>query len=170
MTRSSTQLPQFPNPSRSGLRDRERLPEKDREARRGNVEADEVDNGLIGGSQEISRGSFVDADGAESLRVRFESGRAQPAGNGVRREDGSGVIGVPRTLTKRRGERGSPKPGHVLPEIRVNGVNVEEQESTQRLTNGARVGENGERERGDARTVGDKLTDVDIVQRLVESR
>lgn len=112
--------------------------------------------------------------------MRFEIGGAQPTRDGVRREDGhEDVDGVSRALTKTRSERDNRtdnKSGHVLPVIRVNGVNVDERESARRWTDDAEVvGENGrnasgERERGDPRIAGENRAIVDIVQRLVESR
>lgn len=164
-----------PNPSEERLRDSK---QKTDEARR-DVEAGEVDNGLINGSQEISRDGFDDVDSAAAVRVRFEIGKAQSARNGVRCENGQGINGVPRVSTKSQSVNDNSKFEReqrvIARQNRANGEAVEAKRKSSRETDDVKVGEdttnaNGERDYADSRIVGETPAVVDIVKNLVESR
>ncbi|XP_012220427.1 uncharacterized protein [Linepithema humile] len=159
-----------PNPSKERLRDSK---QKTDEARR-DVEAGEVDNGLINGSQEISRDGFNDADSA--VRVRFEIGKAQSKRDGVRCENGQSINGVPRVSTKSQSVNDNSKSERrvIAKQNRANGEIVERQKSS-RETDDVKSDEdttnaNSEWNNADARIVGEKPAVVDIVKNLVESR
>lgn len=142
-------------------------------------EADEVDNGLIKASQEISRDGFDDVDGTAAVRVRFEIDGAQPKRNGVRCENGRDVDGTPRVLTKNQSANDYSRPEQrerrsIAKQNRANGVNAEKrQESSSRRTDRAEIAKN-ERDANDerdySRIIEEKPAIVDIVQCLVESR
>lgn len=162
-----------PNPSKERLRDSK---QKTDEARR-DVEAGEVDNGLINDSQEISRDGLNDADSEAAVRVRFEIDKAQPKRNGVRCENGQSINGVPRVLTQNQSVNDNSKREQrrvIAKQNRANGETVEKQKSS-RETDDANVGEdttnaNSEGSNADSRVVGEKPAVVDIVKNLVESR
>lgn len=143
---------------------------------RHDVEADEVDNGVINsGSQEISRDDLDDADGTASARVRFEIDKAESKRNGVRCENGQSVNGAWQVLTASRSVNDSPRFENNRPIIvqqnRTNGVIAGEQKKS-RETDNVEIREdewnaNGDR---DSQIVGEKPVIVDIVRDLVESR
>ncbi|XP_020296038.1 uncharacterized protein LOC109860990 isoform X2 [Pseudomyrmex gracilis] len=166
-----------PSPRPSRIRLRESKQQKTDETRR-KVEAGEVDNGLINGSQEISHGSVDDVD-STAVRVRFEIDKAEkPQRNGVRRENGQNVD-APRVLMKIQNVNNNSKSEN---ERRVNarqnyanGVSVEKRKSLCK-TDDVEIGENerntnNERdERDDSQIIEEKPAIIDIIQQLVESR
>lgn len=127
------------------------------------VDADEVDGGLINGTQEIRRDDSDDADGSAAARVRFEIGRALPKRNGVRCENGQGVNDTSRVLTENPSGTDISKSKHAPPVKQncANGVTVEKRESSRKTDNVA--------EDHTPRVV-QKEPVVNIVQHLVESR
>lgn len=169
-----------PSPKSSGIRVRESKQQKTDETRR-KVEAGEVDNELINGSQEISHGSADDVD-STAIRVRFEIDKAEePQRNGVRRENGQNAD-APRVLMKIQNVKNNSKSENerriIARQNYANGVSVEKRKSS-RKTDDVEIGENerntiDERdERGDSQIVQiveEKPAIVDVIQQLVESR
>ncbi|XP_011340257.1 uncharacterized protein LOC105281033 isoform X2 [Ooceraea biroi] len=143
---------------------------------RHDVEADEVDNGVINsGSQEISRDD-LDADDTASARVRFAIDKAESKRDGVRRENGQSVNGVSQVLMENRNVNNNPRSERpiIVQQNRANGVTAEKQKKNLRETDDVEVGENernanDEREHGDSQIVGEKPAVVDIVKDLVKS-
>lgn len=156
-----------PKPSRVRLQDSKQ--QKSDETRR-KVEAGEVDNGLINGSQEISRDSTDDVDGT-AVRVRFEIDKAvEPQRNGVRRENVDAQV-LMKTQTNVNNNSRFENERRVI----ASEVSVEKRKSS-RKTDDVEIGENERNtngkweKRGDSQIVGEKPAVVDIVQHLVESR
>lgn len=143
---------------------------------RHDVEADEVDNGVINsGSQEIGRDDF-DADGTASARVRFEIGKAESKRNGVRCENGQSVNGASQVTKIRSNVNDNTKfvAGHakIVQQSRANVATARAQRNNPRGTNDAEVARerNANGDHDDSRIVGEKPAVVDIVKHLVESR
>lgn len=128
--------------------------------------ASEVDNGLINGSQEISRNGFDDVNGTAAVRVRFEIDRAaEPWRNGVRcvANGTQSIDDASRVLTK----DWNANDNYSKPEERT----IAEKRKDWRRTDDAKIDErNANAERDDSGLIEKKPPIVDIVQHLVESR
>lgn len=153
------------SPFRERLRDSGKRSEEGNKTERG-VKADEVDDGLINGTQEIRRDDSDDADDTAAARVRFESGRVQSKRNEVRCANEQRVNDASRVLTESPSGNDNSKSEHALPTIarqsRANGVTVEKRESFRKTGN--------VQDDSDPRIVDEDSTVINIVQHLVESR
>ncbi|XP_072759476.1 uncharacterized protein [Anoplolepis gracilipes] len=125
------------------------------------IEASEVDNELINGSQEISRDGFDDVNDTAVVRVRFEIDRAaKPWQNGVRcNANGQAIDVASRVLTKNWNANNN----YSESEQRVI---VEEQKDSRRI-NDVKIDENNAN--SDPDIIGKKPAIIDIIQHLVES-
>ncbi|KAM0730948.1 Myogenesis-regulating glycosidase [Formica fusca] len=144
-------------PSRETLRDSKQKTDDDK--------ASEVDNGLINGSQEISRNGFDDVNGTAAVRVRFEIDRAaEPWRNGVRCvANGQGIDDASRVLTK----NWNANDNYLKPEQRTI---AEKQKDSRRTDDTKTDKKNANSYRDDSGLIEKKSTTVDIVQHLVVSR
>lgn len=140
--------------SPSSIPPRERL--RDSKQKIDDIEISEVDNGLINGSQEITRDGFDDVNGTAAVRVRFEIDRK----NGVRCDaNEQNIDDASHVLTKNWNANDNHS--------RLEQPAISERQEDLRRTDSER---NANDDGADSEIIEKKPAIVDIVQYLVESR